>query len=361
MKSKLYLFLLLFAIASSCSEQPQTVKEYSIAEIISNSKPITLSELGANIETIKLKTPDSITISSPRIITTPSYIYISSFPPRQVYRFDRQGNLLNKISAQGKAENEYLSILSMFLDTNDNLCVQDRDRVLTYTPEGEFLGSYEMKQVMAEESNSSRLQGGSLRNMFQDKKGNIFESFIVVMGNEKNRLVVTNPNKDTIAVSPNPIQYLFTGNITIILASKTVFYSGDDLVYHSEFSDSVYTFDYETSSLRLRYFFDNPKPLNNEDFLDIGKAIESHIFISDITEDSKYIYVTISDNNEKQLYLIDRKNGESFKADFNLGHPDDDELTFAPKWKSNDELVFFHDVTDQPEPTILLIKDFKQK
>ena len=360
MKTKFYLCLLLLAIASGCSEQPQTVKEYSIAEIISNSKPIKLSELGANIETIKLKTPDSITISNPRIITTPSYIYISSFPPVQVYRFDRQGNFLNKISTQGKAKNEYLNVSAIFLDTNDNLCVQDNSRVLTYSPEGEFLGSYEMKQAMAEESNGAQLEGGSFRLMFQDKIGNIFESFVVLMGNEKNSLVVTSPNKDTITVRPNPIQYLFSGgNIMIILASKTVFYSGDDLVYRPEFSDSVYTFDYDSSSLRLRYFFDNPKSLTNEDFLDLGKAIESHIFITDITEDSKYIYVTISDNNEEQLYLIDRENGESFKADFNLGHPADDELAFVPTWKSNDELVFFYDVTDEPEPTILLMKDFK--
>ena len=359
MKSKLYLFLLIFSIASSCSEQPQTIKKYSIAEIISNSKPITLSELGANIETVKLKTPDSISISNPRIITTPSYIYIHGFPPIQVYRFDRQGNFLNKISAQGRAENEYLGIYSMFTDVNDNLCIQDKDRVLTYTPEGKFLGSYEMKQVMEEDGARIEIAGGSVRIMFQDKKGNMFESFWVILGSEPNRLIVTNIDKDTVSVCPNPINYAFSGNIKIVPDDKTVFYSGDDLVYHSEFSDSVYTFDYKTSSLRLRYFFDNPKPLINEDFLDLGKAIESHIFISDITEDSKYIYVTISDNNEKQLYLIDRKNGESFKADFNLGHPDDDELTFAPKWKSNDELVFFHDVTDQPEPTILLMKDFK--
>ena len=352
MKTKFYLCLLLLAIASSCSEQPQVVKEYSIADIISNSKPITLSELGADIKTIKLKTPDSILISTSLIFTTPTDIYLDS--GMQVYRFDRDGNFLNKISTKGRAKNEYLRVYSIFTDinNNNNISIHDGNRVLTYTPEGEFLGLREMNQVAGE-------YGASFRNIFQDKKGNMFETFMILIGAEEDRLIVTNPERDTILVSPNPIRYEFSGSLTIVKDLKSIIYSGDDLVYHPQFSDSVYTFDSATSSLRLRYYFNNPNPLVNEDFKTLHKTLKERIFISDIVEDSKYIYVTVSEKNKEQLYLINRDNGESFKADFNLGHPDDDELTFVPKWKSNDELVFFHDVTDQPEPTIVLIKDFK--
>ena len=350
MKTKFYLCILLLAIASGCSEQPQTVKEYSIAEIISNSKPITLSELGAEIKTIKLKTPDSILISASLILTTTTDIYLDS--RTQVYRFDRDGNFLNKISTKGKAKNEYLRVYSMFTDLNNNICIHDGNRILTYTPEGEFLGLREMNQVAGE-------YGASPRYMFQDKRGNIFESFKVIIGAEEDRLIVTNPERDTILVSPNPIKYEFSGSLSIVKDLKSIIYSGDDLVYHPQFSDSVYTFDNATSSLRLRYYFKNPNPLVNEDFKTLHKALKERIFIGDIVEDSKYIYVTVSGNNKGQLYLINRDNGESFKADFNLGHPDDDELSFVPKWKSNDELVFFYDVTDEPEPTIVLMKDFK--
>lgn len=352
------LCFLIATIVFSCSDQPQSLKEYSINDIINNSNPITLSDMGAEIKTIKLKLPDDIILSqAAKIVTTPSYIFIQSRKPLQVYRFDRDGNYLNKISMQGRARNEYNGINTIFTDHNENLCIQDRNDILTFTPQGEFLSTREMVQVnKGVQPDGFAMSGSSMREMYMDTKGNIFESFIVLIGNEVNNLIVTNPEGDTLLASLNPIRYDFAGSISIFNDNRSVYSVGDEIAYHQQFRDTVFTFDPNTSSLTPRFHLQSSPPFTNEDYKSMHKALKGRTYVDDITEDSKYIYAKISIGEEKQLYLIDKKSGESFNPEFGLNHSEDEDLAFYPTWESNGEFIFYYDVTEQPEPTIILMK-----
>ena len=341
--------------AFSCSESAPIQKEYSLTDIISNSETITLTDLGAEFETIRLTIDDTTLISSPyTIITTKNEIYVVAGWHSQAYRFGRDGKFLNKISTIGKAVNEYNGISSIFVD-NNNICINDSDRILTYTPEGEFLGTRNVKQTFKESGNPKAASG--LRIMNMDKEGNLYESFRVLFGWEPNNLIVTNSVYDTLLINKNPIRYETAGKIEFTPYNRPMFYFEDDLIYHPQFSDTIYTVINSGAKLEKRYTFINDNAMSIEEFSD-PKNFKKRIYISDFSEDNKYIYLNISDKDKKQLYLIDKKTSKSFKADFNLNNPNDEDLAFYPTWESNSEFVFFHDVTDEPEPTILLMKKF---
>ena len=356
-----YLFAIsILFFTFTCLESAAKQKKYSLSDIISNSKAITLSDLGIELETINLTFDDGTVISDPNtIITTKNEIYILAKSKAQVYRFGRDGKFLNKISTMGRAKNEYNHIVSIFVDNNNNICVNDMlDRILTFTPDGKFLGSRNVKETFIE-SGKDEVVGG-VREMYIDKEGNLYETFLALFGWEPNNLVVTNSVQDTLLINKNPIRYKFsyTGGINYISDDRPLFYSENDLICHPQFSDTVYTVVNSGTKLEKRYVFINDNAMPIEEFSHSSKNIKNRTYIADFSEDNKYLYLNISDKNKEQLYLIDKKTGKSFKADFNLNNPNDEDLAFYPKWESNNEFIFFHDVKEEPEPTIILMKKF---
>ena len=346
--------ILVMSLAHSCSSLTPRQTEFSIDKMISDSKPINLADMGAEFETIKLKFPEGELVSLLNgVITTPENIYVRTSRPHQVYRLDRKGNLLNKISVQGRAKNEYTSIRSFFLDENDNICIQDEDRILTFTPEGEYLDTRVIDQTFSINGEEPLKYS---RNMFMDKQGNLFEPFSTYMGDEPNNLIVTSPNQDTLLVNPNPLAYTF-GGMLMLKDIRSLLYVGDEIVFNSQWSYNVYTIDSETFAMSPRYTFTASSQITNNDHTYLGNVLKERTYILDFTEDSKYLYLNVSAYGKKgQLYLIDKQTGKSFEADFKLNLPEDDELSFYPRWESNDEFIFSYDVKNIPEPTILLMK-----
>lgn len=353
--TKIALCFVIVVSSVSCAEQTQTVKEYSIDDIINNSKPITLADMGVELETIKLKTPDGTVIPSPSFVrTTPTSIYLALYPA-QILRFDREGNFLNKISTQGRAKNEYTAIYSIFEDPNGNICVQDWLRNLAFTPEGEYVEPNEENQ--AEEKRTASSSFSCL--IFMDKMGNTFKSYNVMYGIEPYNLVVTNPAKDTLLANINHIKYERneSDGIRMSFDLRATYSVGDEIVFQQKFCDTVYTYDYSNNSLKPRFYFTNPTPMGNEEFKSMADGTAKDLtFVADLTEDNKYIYAFIWAHKKYELYLIDKLSGESFKADFNLNHSEYDELKFMPLWESNDEFAFFYDESEKPDPTIVLMK-----
>ena len=88
----------------------------------------------------------------------------------------------------GRAKNEYNLIVSIFVDNNNNICVNDMlDRILTFTPDGKFLGSRNVKETFIE-SGKDEVVGG-VREMYIDKEGNLYETFLALFGWEPNKVV----------------------------------------------------------------------------------------------------------------------------------------------------------------------------
>ena len=352
-KSIFVIIILLFAF--SYAESAPIQREYSLSDIISKSETITLADLGAEFETIHLTIDDGTVISAPEtIITTKNEIYVVAGSLSQAYRFGRDGKFLNKISTRGRAGNEYNGISSIFVD-NNNICINDSDRILTYTPEGEFLGSRNVKQTFKESGNPKAASGQRVMNI--DKEGNLYETFTVHFGWEPNNLIVTNSVHDTLLINKNPIRYDFAGKVYYTASNRPIFYFEDDLIYRRQFSDTIYTVINSGAKLEKRYTFINDNAISIDEFSDYDN-FKKRTYITDFSEDNKYLYLNISDKNKEQLYLIDKKTGKSFKADFNLNNSNDEDLAFYPKWESNNEFSFFYDVTDEPEPTIILMKKF---
>ncbi len=361
MKKLLLFATLLLAIACSSNSNKQTVREFKISDIVSTKEIVSYDAIKSRIKEVKFSGPEGMLLNPRSVLINETGIYIYNSGrgvDPSVLRFDTNGKFLNRVAINGKAENEFKYVDGIFFDTNNNICIQDYENLLTFSPEGEYLGSENRKQTLKTDSKGPIPSGNMARMTTSDVNGNLYDSYFVLIGNEVASLTVVDKNRDTVLVAPNPLKYEFKRTLYIYYPNRNVLNCGNEIIFHQQYVDTVYTVNLDSKRLDIKYIFNNPNPITLDEFPKIGDIISKRTVLHDFTEDEKYIYVQIRVDEDVELYLIDKKDYKYAKADFNLNNSDDDELSFYPKFETQDKYIFYYDVKDKPEPTMLIMDKF---
>lgn len=109
----------------------------SCPDVIKNLKVIPLEETESSLLTGPIK----------KVVRVDSkFLVQDSF--MSLYCFDENGKFLNRISREGRANNEYISLSTFCVDKENNILLFDSftDKVLRYTIDGSFIDAVKMKK-----------------------------------------------------------------------------------------------------------------------------------------------------------------------------------------------------------------------
>lgn len=336
-------FILLGAYSCSNSKK-SSLKEYLIAHIIENAKELSLDKLNAQIERIQLETTqESLVADIMDLVMTQEYIFILTSTPK-VLQFAQDGKFIREISMQGSGPGEYNYAYSLFVnEQNQSLYLnQMYGKILEFDFDGVFKGAHK--------------ETASMSKFIFDSENNLLESILPLMGNETTKLQVVKLDGDTLARFDNHVIFKFVQGASGLSYShyKPLFHFEDKILYHQISTDTVFTYDPQSSKLEPRYCFRNLDGPNANDYTNFIKRAQKLTLIYDVSEDSNYIYVTIvTPGWKKNVYMIDKISGEYYLL--NLVISNDPERTFLPKWQYK-ELLIDYVSKEETNPEIVTLR-----
>ena len=316
---KLFFILFLF-LTCSCTPQ-EKVNIFDFSEIKQKAVPATFKTLGKTVSFIALETtinsfvPDvwGLAIDSDNIFV----LSASS----GVFRFNRDGKFMGKISAKGNGPQEYTMIMSMALDSEKrHVYLYNMDgKLLVFDYDGLFVNSYMLEKHMFSKmlitNNTSYISAFN----FNGTKSPALYAYSL----DENK-VLTYGELPTFSLKGYD-----AGMNTV---TKGIFSFSGDIIVHPNCCNIVYNFDQETGELKIRYEFRFTDPFYPA-FLGKGFAgfAESEALI-DIAEDDKYIYARIIDKSKESLLYIIEKGTNNYYIS-SLYYSDSFRSTFIPRYQ----------------------------
>ncbi|MEZ7885455.1 MAG: 6-bladed beta-propeller [Bacteroidales bacterium] len=334
-------FILLSAL--SCKKE-SSLKEYLIADITASAQEISVNDLDAQIEHIKLETTaKSLVADIMDLAMTNEYIFILSSTPR-VLQFTKDGKFIREISMQGNGPGEYKYAFSIFVnEQHKSLYINEMyGKILEFDFNGSYIGEHK--------------KTASMSKFILLPNNNLLESIHVMMGNEPTKLQVVTLNGDTLARFSNHIKFKFIPGSSGLSYGhyKPMFYFADKIVYHQISTDTVFTYDPVSGKLDPRYYFKNNGGPNAEDYANFMNKKNDLTLIYDISEDSSFIYATIiTPGWKKNLYMIDKESGKYYLLKLVISN--DSEQIFSPKWQYNNILIDYVN-NGNTNPELLILK-----
>lgn len=340
------IILVLILGINSCKKE-SSYKTYNLSEIAGKAKVITEKELDAVIEYTQLETtPQSLIADIMDLVVTDKYYFILS-SAQQVLQFSRGGKFIRQISMMGNGPGEHRQILNIFVNEKREriFLAEIFGRIMEYDFDGVFMGEHK--------------KGESMSRYIFDQDDNLYESIQVIMGNEPVRLRVMKMDGDTLKNFENHLKYAFTQSAAAASYAdyKSMFELEGKIVYHQISTDTVFTYNKSSMSLRPRYCFNNPGGPKPDDFTNFMERVKDLTLIYDVAEDKNYIYATIvSPGWKKDLYMIDKDRGGYYLLNFCLSS--DPVRHFIPKWQYGINLIdyVYRQNDANPELVFLTVK-----
>lgn len=329
--------------AYSCTKG-SSLKEYPIANIIANAKEMSLDNLNAKIEHIQLETTqESLVADIMDLVMTQEYIFILTSTPK-VLQFAQDGEFIREISMQGSGPGEYNYAYSLFVnEQNQSLYLnQMYGKILEFDFDGVFKGAHK--------------ETASMSKFIFDSENNLLESILPLMGSETTKLQVVKLDGDTLARFDNHVKFKYVQGASGLSYShyKPLFHYQNKIIYHQISTDTVFTYDPQSSKLEPRYCFNNPGGPDQNDYTNFIKRAKELTLIYDVSEDSNNIYVTIvTPGWKRNVYMIDKVSGEYYLL--NLAISNDSERTFLPKWQYK-ELLIDYVSKEETNPEIVTLR-----
>ncbi|MCS6973335.1 MAG: 6-bladed beta-propeller [Cyclobacteriaceae bacterium] len=310
-------FICLLVLCISCNRNEKAVayelKKIHVPEKVTPS--VKLSSWAHEIVILPLQTtPSSLIDNVGRIVTTDNYILISG---SSIWLFDKSGNFLRTIGKRGEGPGEYASVYDVIMNEDERIVeVLDRDRqkVLTYTMDGSFVGSWSAEIYslsFTKLSGNYYFYGGSEFN--EDSYHRIY---IKKDGRTIGRLLPFNP------VQSKFLHLRETNNFNLL---------GDTLVFMYSFSDTVYTL--RNNQAYPRYFisygkYQLPAALLQRDYDNIAECLmelrkTNYAFlVTRYSENTRHIYFSFERGGKRYQYIYDKNNNRGLVFE----HTEDDML-----------------------------------
>lgn len=150
MKQFFFLYATLFLLLS-CANQLTTNEPITIS--VDLSQAVTLSSsTDFSVREINLDEKEGVDPSYSLLCSLiPTESSLIFFTDTKAYVLDSDGNLIKKIGDRGNAGNEYIKIWSLFLKNNGHIIINDSNKLLEYTENGEFVKKYDIPTSAGQE------------------------------------------------------------------------------------------------------------------------------------------------------------------------------------------------------------------
>ena len=204
----------------------------------SNTK-LPLSDFVDNIEIIPLEFTDFCMLKEIRkiVIHNDNIFLIESDKPETIYRFDIQGNFLNRIGARGQGPQELIELLDFSINEEKNIAyLLDNGKQMIYC--FDFDGQFIERIFMDQHASRMEYQNG-LFYFFRDQP---------TVGSHLYSLIIRNPKGEI------ENMYFPSKQYPISQGNQTFAKTKDGLIFHKPMNDTVYILD--GKSLNYAWFFD---------------------------------------------------------------------------------------------------------
>jgi len=314
-------YLCCIFVLISCTNTQQYLGNISFDDVKNCNEQQKLNYDSSNISIIPLESRRDCLIGRvEKIALSNEYFFIWS--NNSILQFFRNGKFIRPVGIYGRGPQEYLDIIDFTInEKNQIIFIADSQNILQYNFDGDFISKSSVNIFWKFDVTDD---------------GYFIINPINFFGNESNKLILTNFSGDTLVKFKNSILYQ-PKSVSLWPQRKSLFTVNDSYIFHQQFSDTIYTIDTKNLTLNYRYSFDFGKlKLTNQALSEGSKAIDQTIYISDITEDLKYIYLMCRSKGSDVKFLIDKKTGKYYKPDFYIPEI---RFHFWPKWQYQDTLL----------------------
>jgi hypothetical protein len=250
-----------------------------------------------------------------KIIYTSEYFFVHA--DDNLYQFNTYGQFVRKISALGKGPGEYLTIFDVSVDEiSGQIYIYDNSnqKVLIYNMLGEYLGQKNCEEMW--------YRFEVFNNLYVAHPSNIF-------GNAPCMLKIIAENDSAVCVGNHLLfepQDLF-----LVYTVKNFQKINDGLIFMQHFNDTVYRFKSNTKTFSADYYFDFGSARFPANLLASSAGFDTQSsnygYLKDVTENSKYLFVTIFYRGKDEKYVIDKSAGNSYSVE-----EKPQSVNFWPKW-----------------------------
>lgn len=147
-----FIFFFLSFLQSSCSYSgslilPESMNATTIDFDTVNTKVVYIDEIVDSVYFVKLETHEKCLIGNidQVLLLDSEIVIVDYYIAKSIYLFDYAGHFLNRISRIGNANNEYLGINCVYVNSRKEICIVDniKHRISTFSKEGLFVKSQE--------------------------------------------------------------------------------------------------------------------------------------------------------------------------------------------------------------------------
>ncbi len=285
----------LFGYRQNNSENPIML---DLNDALKSTNQIESGKIVSSFEYIKLSSERNHMIGgSPKFYVNDSVIICISF--KQIFLFDRKtGEFIKEIGEYGRGPNAYWATRSVgSVDFKNNVIYATAyNKLIGYSFDNKVISSVD---IPYEYKNTTPLSE------------TLFASYIVNQSGDENRKIVLYNQKDKkiVKIFPNHQKYnKIKGKYRKLPYNDSWFYKYDERLFFKEYlSDTL--FEVRINNLEPRFIFKSGKFSPPYEERETFKTAEYH-FISNIFENSNFLFFTLSFKERTHFCIYDKKEGK---------------------------------------------------
>jgi hypothetical protein len=329
------IYLLFFLALVSCSRPTTFTGKIVYSELENCKDTLSLQLNKKNVSLVSLENPRKYLIGNiQKVVLTSQYFFILS--ENSVYQFTRSGKFVRLIGNTGLGPKEFVKIQDIAVnEKEEKVYLSDSQKMIKFNFKGEFC---------------SIIPSDILWKFEVTDNDRLIINPMNILGDEPYKLLIKDQLGETIDRFSNSI--IFEPQALCLYPQlKSIFRLENDFIFHQQFSDTVFTINPKEYALTYRYSVDfNGDRITNEAIGNGEKEIDSSIYINDITEDMKYIYLTCSNRGNNLRYVIEKTTGKYYIPDFYIKSK---KIGFWPEWQYQDSLLV--SIVDTSYPLLAIV------
>ncbi len=224
-----------------------------------------------------------------------------AFSNDEIYLFSQEGKFLKQLAPVGRGPGEYTSAFDFTIDpTSGQLYIYDSglNKIHVYLTDGTYIKSIDGSNLF-------------LYGFASATQNQLLLYPMNFLGNEPNKLVLINDERDTLETYKNYLTYDVDLSSIFIIPYDDSFYTYDENLYYRQFfSDTLYRFDSANSELIPHYLFKgvNTMPLSFLGNIDkYDSEGDNYSYLHTIWETDKYLFIQYDEKEEYKRAIYSKE------------------------------------------------------
>ncbi len=289
---KFFNLILILFITISCSFPPQDLYKFDPNTIVENK--LTLSQIAEDIIYVPLENSYSIRLIN-NVIMTKYSIFISS--EEGILKFNHDGRIVRKIGNKGRGPGEYMYCANFAVDDLfGSVYIKDRDNLIkVYSKNGTYLREIDLQEL------------GSGIDLIEFFNCNLFVSNFLQFGESKHNWIII----DTLGAIIKERERTIPRFVSNWLERSRVYKYDNKLFYWNPYIDTVFSISHDYS-VRPSFLFGKGSYRLPRSSFDPAKEITQFMLIRSLFETKRFLVLRYGYKKKGNITLIDKKNKRSY-------------------------------------------------